>query len=135
MGTQLVSRIRSTLQVEVPLSVLFEVPKVEGLAKYVEEALQAKKDIDIPPIISVSRDGILPLSFAQQRLWFLDQFEPGNPAYNIPFAARLYGELNMQALESGLSEMVKRHEILRTTFSTCEGSPVQIIHPVGSYCV
>jgi hypothetical protein len=70
-----------------------------------------------------------PLSFAQQRLWFLDQFEPGSPFYNVPAAARLTGPLNVVALEQSLNEIVRRHEVLRATFTPVEGRPVQAIAP------
>src|SRR5262245_48739012 len=84
----------------------------------------------LPPIFPVSRDGtLLPLSFAQQRLWFLNQWEPGNPAYNIPLAYRITGQLAVAALKQSLGEIVKRHEILRTTFAALNAEPVQIIAP------
>src|SRR5438105_1367880 len=63
------------------------------------------------------------LSFAQQRLWFLEQLEPGTPTYNIPGAIRLTGTLNVLALEQGVNEIVRRHEVLRTTFTTVDGQP------------
>src|SRR5215207_11732919 len=71
----------------------------------------------------------MPLSFAQERLWFLDQFEPGSPIYNIPAAFRLPGPLNVRALEQSINEVVNRHEILRTTFQSHDGQPVQVIAP------
>src|SRR4051794_18364958 len=71
----------------------------------------------------------LPLSFAQQRLWFLDQLEPGNPFYNIPTAVRLTGDPSLPALTQALTEIVRRHEALRTTFLTVDGSAVQVISP------
>lgn len=77
----------------------------------------------------VSRAADLPLSFAQQRLWFLDQMEPGNPLYNLPGAVRLKGSLNVAALEQSFNEIVRRHEALRTTFKTVDGQPVQAINP------
>ena len=77
----------------------------------------------------ISRDQDLPLSFAQQRLWFLDQLDPGNPSYNIPLAVRLIGELDMAALERTLNEIVRRHEVLRTTFPTIAGKATQVIAP------
>jgi alpha-ketoglutarate-dependent taurine dioxygenase len=70
---------------------------------------------------------VLPLSFAQQRLWFLDQLTPGSTMYNISSAARLTGQLNRRALEQALSEIVRRHEVLRTTFPTIDGQPIQVI--------
>lgn len=78
-------------------------------------------------ITPVSREGNLPLSFAQQRLWFLDQMEPGNPLYNIPGAVRLKGSLNVAALEQSFNEIARRHEVLRTNFKTVDGQPVQVI--------
>ena len=82
-----------------------------------------------PPILPVPRDGDLPLSFAQQRLWFFDQLEPGTPAYNIPAAVRLKGPLNVVALEQSLNEIVKRHESLRTTFGNVDGRPSASYRP------
>ena len=70
---------------------------------------------------------VFPLSLAQQRLWFLDQLHPGNPAYNVPFALRLHGNLNPGALELGVRELVQRHEILRTRFEIEAGHPVQVV--------
>jgi len=82
-----------------------------------------------PPIKPIPREGNLPLSFAQQRLWFLDQLDPGQPTYNIPKAIRLKGPLNQSALEQSFTEIVRRHEVLRTTFAAIGGEPVQVIAP------
>jgi non-ribosomal peptide synthetase component F len=78
---------------------------------------------------------VTPLSFAQERFWFLDQLEPGNPAYNRPVALRLLGKLNVPTLEQTLSEIPRRHEVLRTTFPAQEGIPSQVIMPVGPVCL
>ena len=80
-------------------------------------------------MVSIPRDEELPLSFAQQRLWFLDQLEPGKATYNCPAAVRFTGALNIAALAQSFNEVVRRHEVLRTRFSTRDGSPVQIIAP------
>ena len=80
------------------------------------------------PIVPISRSEI-PLSFAQQRLWFLDQLIPNNPFYNVPVALRLTGSLNIDALSKTFGELVQRHEALRTTFVIVEGQPVQVINP------
>jgi len=90
---------------------------------------------DIPrrrPIEPIARDGALPLPFAQERLWFLDQLEPGNAAYNISAAYHIRGLLSVAALEQSLNEIVRRHEVLRTTFVMEDGQPVQVIAPALS---
>ncbi|HEV2436447.1 MAG TPA: amino acid adenylation domain-containing protein [Verrucomicrobiae bacterium] len=129
LATQVVSRIRETFQLEIPLRRLFEVPTVAGLAESIEAARLAGLTLLAPPILPVPRNGDLALSFAQQRLWFFDQLEPGLPAYNIPAAVRLKGPLNLAALEQSLNEIIKRHESLRTTFGKAEGRPTQVIAP------
>jgi amino acid adenylation domain-containing protein len=129
LATQVVSRLREAFQVEIPLRRLFEVPTVAGLAESIEAARLAGPNLLAPPILPVPRNGDLALSFAQQRLWFFDQLEPGLPAYNIPAAVRLKGRLNLAALEQSLNEIVKRHESLRTTFGKVEGRPTQVIAP------
>jgi amino acid adenylation domain-containing protein/non-ribosomal peptide synthase protein (TIGR01720 family) len=85
-----------------------------------------------PPLQPISRDGSLPLSFAQQRLWFLDQLEPGSPLYNIPTSYRVSGPLNIIALQESLNEIVRRHEVLRTSFYNLQGQPIQTIAPTLS---
>ncbi|HWS86509.1 MAG TPA: amino acid adenylation domain-containing protein [Pyrinomonadaceae bacterium] len=125
LATQVVSRVRKAFGVDLPLRMLFESPTVEGLAR----ALGTAHGVEAPPLAAVERGGPLPLSFAQQRLWFLNQLEPGNPFYNIPSAARLEGRLDVAALEQTLTEIVRRHEALRTTFASEGGEPVQLINP------
>jgi acyl carrier protein len=129
LATQLASRMREAFQVEIPLRRLFEVPTVAGLAESIEAARLTGPNLLAPPILPVPRNGDLALSFAQQRLWFFDQLEPGLSAYNIPAAVRLKGPLNLAALEQSLNEIVKRHESLRTTFGKVEGRPTQLIAP------
>ena len=80
----------------------------------------------IPPRLERST---APLSYAQQRLWFLDQLEPGNSNYNITTVLRLKGELNIPSLEASLNEIVRRHEVLRTTFLSVDGKPLQQVNP------
>ncbi|HVR09570.1 MAG TPA: amino acid adenylation domain-containing protein, partial [Thermoanaerobaculia bacterium] len=125
LATQLVSRVRETLGVELRLAEVFAGPTVAELAGAVRSARQAGAAA-APPIVPVPRPagGELQLSFAQQRLWFIDQLEPGNPAYNVPWAARLSGELDAGRLRLVLAEVVRRHEALRTTFSRSPRGPV-----------
>ena len=129
LATQVVSRIRQTFSVELPLRALFEAPTVAGLAECVNTASQHSDINLVPALQAVSREERLPLSFAQQRLWFLQQLEPESTAYNLPLAVRLSGALDRSALQRSLSEIVRRHEALRTTFATAAGEPVQVIHP------
>ena len=129
LATQAVSRMREAFAVEIPLRRLFEAPTVAGLAESIEVARRAGPTLQAPPILAVARDGNLPLSFAQQRLWFIDQLQPGSSAYNFPAAVRLKGPLNVMALERSVNEIVRRHEALRTTFATVDGRPVQVIAP------
>jgi surfactin family lipopeptide synthetase A len=129
LATQVVSRIRDTFKVEVPLRILFENPTIAELAQSIEEAMESAEGMRAPEMRRVPRDMDLPLSFAQQRLWFLDRLSPGNPFYNLMTAMRLFGKLNVEALERSLSEIVRRHEILRTRFEAVKGKPYQRISP------
>lgn len=127
LATQVVSQVREVFQVELRLRSLFETPTVAGLAKLIETTISAGQKLQLPPIERVSRNRELPLSFAQQRLWFLDQLKPGNPFYNISRSVRLKGSLNVAALEQSFNEIVRRHEVLRTSFTDVDGHPVQKI--------
>jgi amino acid adenylation domain-containing protein len=125
---QVMARVRKSFQIELPLRSLFESPTIARLAQRVETALRLGQNLPAPPIVPVSREQSLPLSFAQQRMWFLAQLEPDVAVYNIPSAVRMTGELQLDALERSFSEVVRRHEALRTTFVAHEGIPVQVIH-------
>ncbi|RYZ34124.1 MAG: amino acid adenylation domain-containing protein, partial [Myxococcaceae bacterium] len=134
LATQAMSRIRSAFGVELPLRVLFEAPTVSRLALKVDEAARATHDTErstIPALVRVARTGAEPLSFAQQRLWFLEQLQPGSAQYNLPTAIRLSGRLDVSALERTFAELVRRHEALRTTFQVRDGEPVQVITPMA----
>ena len=130
LATRLVSRLRDLLGVELPLRALFEGPTVAELAGAVRAA-QAPA-VPLPPLVRLplapeERRSGLPLSFSQQRLWFLDQLAPGSPVYNIPAAVRLSGEVDAARLTRIFAAVVRRHEALRTTFAAREGRPVQVI--------
>ena len=132
LATRLVSRIRETFGVELALKAVFEAPTVAGLAGLAERALAAGLGTTAPPLVPLpksSRTGPLPLSFAQERLWFLDQLEPGSAAYNMPVALRLDGVLDLPALAASLDAIVRRHEALRTTFRAGAEGPEQGIAP------
>ena len=127
LATQVISRIRGAFQVELPLRTFFETPTVAGFAERIEKTVRQEPGQAATQIVPVARDQDMPLSFAQQRLWFLDQLEPGSAVYNIPNGMRLAGVLDVSALEKSLQEIVNRHEALRTTVSTVDGKPVQVI--------
>ena len=130
LAMQLVARVRAALHVTVPLRELFETPTVAGLAASIEKRLSSVV-ADAPPIVHLPEQAELPLSFGQQRLWMLDQLEPGNSAYNLPLALRLRGQLDERALERALAEIVRRHEVLRTSVELRQGEPVQVIGEDG----
>ena len=126
LATQVAARIRAAFGVELALKTLFELPSLAELAQAIAAA-QARGELAIPPLQAGPRPDALPLSFAQQRLWFLDQLEPGSAAYNTLLALRLRGRLDVEALRRTLETMVERHEALRTTFASHDGEPVQRI--------
>jgi alpha-ketoglutarate-dependent taurine dioxygenase len=133
LATQVMARVRSRLQVEVPLRSFFEAPTIAYLGQRVQDLLRHKQGLTLlPPLVAVSHDQPLPLSFAQQRLWFLEQLEPGNIAYNMPYAVSLQGTFHVNVLEQCLSELIRRHESLRTVFRLAGEEPVQCILPAFS---
>jgi amino acid adenylation domain-containing protein len=129
LATQVISRVRETFNVELPVRILFGAPTVRGLAAAIAEQLLAGHNMAAPPIHRASREALLPLSYAQQRLWFVDQLNPGNSYFNVVSALRLTGALDSGALERTLSEIISRHEVLRTSFPSKNGKPVQMIAP------
>ena len=129
LATQVLARVRASLRTEVALRTLFERPTLGELAQSVEAALRAGQGVTVPPLVSVARDGPLPLSFAQQRLWFLHQLEAESAAYNLPVAVRLSGVLDVGALTGAVAEIVNRHESLRTAFTVVDDQPVQVVAP------
>jgi amino acid adenylation domain-containing protein len=127
LAAQMVSRVRELFRVELPLRAVFEAPTVARLAARIRELRRTAEGLDTSPIEPAPRDSELPLSYAQQRLWFLDQLEPDSPFYNVPAAVRMEGALNVAALEQALNEVVRRHESLRTSFAEVEGRPAQVV--------
>ncbi len=129
MVTRVLSRVREALGVALPVYALFEHPTVATLAQRVAAARQEAENLALPPLTRGPRERLAPLSFPQQRLWFLDRLTPGSAVYNIPAAWELRGALDPAALAAGLTEIVRRHEVLRTRFVELAGEPWQEVLP------
>jgi amino acid adenylation domain-containing protein len=130
LATRAVARISRLFGVDLPVSALFQAPTVAGLAERIAAASRAEA---APPVRRLARERAdLPLSFAQRRLWFLDQLEPGTAVYNMPGAVRLAGALDVPALAAAFAEVVARHEALRTVFPVRDGEPVQRVEPADA---
>ena len=126
LAMRLLSRIREACGVELPLRDLFDAPTVRGVAARMDVLSGSRAQPLEPPIRKAMHGGAAPLSFAQRRLWFLEQLEPGS-AYNVPIALELLGELSASRLESALNALICRHESLRTRFVVRDGVPIQQI--------
>jgi amino acid adenylation domain-containing protein len=136
LASQLVLRVRDAFGVEMPLRAVFQAPTLAAQAEWIGRARSGEATGAARPIPRVdreAREGDLPLSFAQERLWFLDQLTPGSAAYNVPAAFRLHGRLDAAALERAFAEVARRHEALRTTFPSRGGRPVQEIAPPAGW--
>ncbi|MBN9681067.1 MULTISPECIES: non-ribosomal peptide synthetase [unclassified Corallococcus] len=127
LAARLLARVREVFGVELPLRTLFEAPTVASLAARIDGGVRAPTP---GPALKHRPDRApeAPLSYAQERLWFLDQLEPGDARYHLPAAVRLQGPLDVAALRRGLDEVVRRHEALRTTFSQHQGRATQRVH-------
>ncbi|MGD9898611.1 MAG: amino acid adenylation domain-containing protein [Calditrichaceae bacterium] len=128
-ATRLASRIRDIFAVEISLPDFFSNPTIAALAKQIGNIRDDRNDQDIPALAPEKRDAETPLSFSQQRLWFLDQLAPGNAYYNIPSALHLHGHIDLGIFERCLNQIIVRHEILRTVFKSEKGHPHQVILP------
>ncbi|MBO0798593.1 MAG: amino acid adenylation domain-containing protein, partial [Blastocatellia bacterium] len=135
LAIQVISRVREAFQVELALSDIFETPTIACLAKRIETLIREDQGLPAPPIERITRDGKLPLSFGQQRLWFLDKLVQGSSFYNISSALRVKGKLDVAAMGASLKEVVRRHEVLRTTFSSLDGQPIQIVSQAMSLTI
>ncbi|QLY31768.1 amino acid adenylation domain-containing protein [Nocardia huaxiensis] len=124
VATQVVARLAAALDTRVPVRLLFDAPTVAALAA---ELAGAGGGGRLPALVAGERPDRIPLSPAQQRMWFLNRFDSGSAAYNIPVAVRLTGELNVDALRAAVADVVARHEILRTVYPETETGPVQVV--------
>ncbi|HEX2080196.1 MAG TPA: amino acid adenylation domain-containing protein, partial [Longimicrobium sp.] len=130
LATRVISRVREALGAEVPLRALFEAPTVAAFAGYVDAAIASQRGVDTR--IPLRRgEGPAPLSFAQQRLWFIHQLDPQSSAYNMPSPLRLRGRLDVVALRRSVSEVVRRHEAVRTVLRDDGGEPRPVVLPAA----
>ncbi|SDX08713.1 amino acid adenylation domain-containing protein [Marininema mesophilum] len=127
LAIKLVSRIQETFGVRIPLRTVFESPTVEKLSSTLDRDVNVKGHIK--KIMLSDRTQPIPLSYAQQRLWFLNQLDPENTAYNMPMIINLKGRLNKVALNQSLQHIIERHESLRTSIQNTDDGPVQVINP------
>ncbi|MBB4637955.1 non-ribosomal peptide synthetase [Longimicrobium terrae] len=134
VATQVLSRVRQAFGAEVPLRALFESSRLASFAERVDEAVRAESGIAARPLTPAAADD-LPLSFAQERLWFIDRMEPGNPVYNMPFPVRMRGALDPGALARAMAALVERHAVLRTRFAVVDGLPVQRVEPADGFAL
>jgi amino acid adenylation domain-containing protein len=133
LAIQVISRAREIFHNGVSLRSLFRAPTVAGLAETIEGTIRGVSEIDLPTIDPVPRDRTLPLSMNQEQLWTLDQMMPDTRFFNIPLMYRIGGDLNTEALEKSLKEIIRRHEVLRTVFVQVDGRPVQVIKEGSSF--
>lgn len=126
LATQVISRIAKTFNIAIPLKLIFELPTISQLSQHIQTN-QKNHNSGLPPIPTRQKKQHIPLSFAQQRLWFLSQLEPNNNAYNMPLALQIQGSLNITTLEKSIAAIIQRHQILHTNFISLDGEPIQIV--------
>lgn len=130
LATQLVSQVRQAFQVDIPVRTVFESPTIAQLEMALTQLRNTSPGLLLPAIEPIEDPTApIPLSFAQERLWFLSQLEGASATYNIPAAVRITGTLDTNSLQQALSEIVRRHQVLRTSFGSIDGDTVQVIHP------
>ncbi len=122
LATRLLSHIRNLFHADLTLRSLFEAPIIRMLADRIDRTSPIEQGRSLPPLVAVPREYGMPLSFAQQRLWYLDRMDPGNPTYNIPGAVRIHGTLQIEALREAFSQLIGRHEDLANQIRLCERS-------------
>ncbi|MCP4655786.1 MAG: AMP-binding protein, partial [bacterium] len=131
LATRVLSRIRDVFAVELTQQALYAAPTVAALARRIETRRREAQGLTAPPLTPAPRTGELPLSFAEQRMWFFDRLQPASTLYHVCAALRLRGRLALPALAHALVEIVRRHEILRTVYPERDGRPVRVVRPPG----
>ncbi|MET8653322.1 amino acid adenylation domain-containing protein, partial [Nocardia aurea] len=137
IATQLAARLGRATGAEVPVRTIFDAPTVRELARRLAVGPTGSdiEPVALPPLTAHERDSPIPLSIAQQRMWFLNRFDSASGGYNIPFALRLTGTLNVSALESAIADVIARHETLRTIYPERDGDATQVVLPAGTKLV
>jgi amino acid adenylation domain-containing protein len=130
-ATQVAARVREVFDVDLPIPTVFSAPTLGALAQQITLLTQHRRVFTPPPLEPVSRDQVIPLSFSQERMWFVHQLDPQGSAYNVVGAVRMSGALDVHALQRSLDDLVQRHEALRTTFPVVNGQPAQVIAPLA----
>ena len=131
MATQVISRIRDAFEIELPLHDLFESPTIEKMAAKIGDVPVSLP----PPVIRFQRNCVTPISFGQERMWFVEQMHPHFPIHNVPVAIRLDGALNVPALEAAFNEIIRRHDVLRLIFRNQDGRPVAVTEPPRPFSI
>lgn len=131
LAMQMVSQLRRRLEIDVSIRALFEAPTIASLASHIEAVRRSPQAVPAHPIRPVPRTKNSPLTISQEHFWELDRLLPGAPFSNMPYAVRLIGDVDAAILERSFSEIIKRHEILRTTFTIADGRPAQVIAPAS----
>jgi amino acid adenylation domain-containing protein len=129
LATKVLARARRAFDLDIPLRSLFDSPTVAKFAERIENIRRAEIGLSVTKIKPVPRDEDLLLSFGQQRLWFIDQLDPDSPVYNIPEAIKINGDLDIKILEDSINEIIRRHEVMRSSYPTVEGKPIVVIEP------
>nr|WP_296779895.1 non-ribosomal peptide synthetase [Rhodococcus sp. (in: high G+C Gram-positive bacteria)] len=135
VATQLVSRVGAVLGVRVPVRVVFEASSVEGVASLVEGVVSGGGGRSRVALVGRVRSGVVPLSLAQQRMWFLNRLDPGSAVYNVPMVVSLSGDLDTAALDHAVRDVISRHQTLRTRYPAVDGVPVQQVVSVDDVIV
>jgi len=134
LATQIMTRLCEVFQVELPLHSLFEWPTIAKLAERIDTFSQEEKfRLVVPPLKPITEKTDIPLSFSQQQIWLQTQLAPDLPVYNEPFTIRFATPINVTVLEQSFNDILRRHEALRTTFTSIEGQPIQVVSPFKAF--
>ena len=125
----LLSKVRDQWNIDISLKTLFGLPSLRSMAKEIERSLVSMPSFSYPPLVKQAYPEHIPLSFSQQRLWFIEQLIRGKALYQVPMILKLNGACDVAAFSRAYSKIIERHESLRTSFQTFEGNPIQVIHP------